>query len=196
MSMTDRLNRRFYLQSTESVAEALIGCRLVRITAEGTRLSGIITETEAYLGAFDSACHTSAGMTSRNSVMFGPGGFAYVYFVYGLHHMLNVVTEEEGKGCAVLIRSVEADTGTEIMFKNRGGMLPLAYGPARLTQAFEITRKHNGLDLVIGKELYIKRGIHVNKKNILRKPRVGIDYAAAKDKEAPLRFILNPGSAG
>lgn len=188
--MDDRLDRNFYLQRTDIVARKLLGCRLVRFTAEGTCLSGIITETEAYLGIHDTACHTAVGKTPRNKVMFGPGGFAYVYFVYGLHNMLNVVTEEEGKGCAVLIRGIHPETGMDMMLKNRRGKMPLTTGPARLTRAFGITREHNGLDLVTSSELFMTNGVTVNESSILKKPRVGIDYAAPEDRDALLRFIL------
>lgn len=189
-----RLPRDFYLQSTEWVAEALLGCLLIRVLADGRVLSGRICETEAYIGEGDTACHTFSGKTARNQVMYGPGGLAYVYFVYGLHNMLNVVTEGEGKGCAVLIRGVIPEEGTETMKKNRGGKMPLSNGLARLTQAFQITRDHNGLDLVTSRDMLITPGYREPSSVVIRTPRIGIDYAAEKDKQALLRFVLRTGS--
>jgi len=189
-----RLPRDFYLQSTERVAEDLLGCLLVRVLADGRILSGRISETEAYIGEWDTACHTSSGKTARNRVMYGPGGLAYVYFVYGLHNMLNVVTEGEGKGCAVLIRAVIPAEGTETMIMNRGGKMPLTDGPARLTQAFQVTREHNGLDLVTSRDMFITPGYRKASSAVIRTPRIGIDYAAEKDKKALLRFVLRTGS--
>ena len=182
------------MQPTETVAEALLGCLLVRILADGNVLSGRICETEAYLGEWDTACHTSSGKTPRNRVMYGQGGLVYVYFVYGLHHMLNVVTEKEGKGCAVLIRGVIPEQGIEYMKENRGDKMPLTDGPARLTQAFQITREHNGLDLVTSREMAIIPGYRERTSSVIRTTRIGIDYAAEKDKQALLRFVLRPGS--
>ncbi|MGC9513162.1 MAG: DNA-3-methyladenine glycosylase [Fidelibacterota bacterium] len=197
MIMHDHLHhclpRNFYLRSTERVAEDLLGCLLVRVLADGRILSGRISETEAYIGEWDTACHTSSGKTERNRVMYGPGGLAYVYFVYGLHNMLNVVTEREGKGCAVLIRGVIPEEGTETMIMNRGGKMPLTDGPARLTQAFQITREHNGLDLVTSRDIFITPGYREASYAVIRTPRIGIDYAAEKDKKALLRFVLRTG---
>ncbi len=189
-----RLSRDFYLQSADFVAEQLLGCRLIRILTDGTILSGIICETEAYMGEADSACHTSVGKTPRNRIMFEQGGVAYVYFVYGLHNMLNVVTDDVEKGCAVLIRGVCPEKGGNVMLINRGGRIPLSEGPARLTQAFQITREHNGLDLVTSEELFIAPGEIPEKSDIIRTPRIGIDYASSEDKTALLRFVLITGS--
>ncbi|MEQ8216386.1 MAG: DNA-3-methyladenine glycosylase, partial [Smithellaceae bacterium] len=99
------LNRDFYERDTIEVARALLGKKLVR-RINSTELSGMIIETEAYCGRQDSACHAHRGKTPRNAVMFGHAGHAYVYFTYGMHYMLNLVTEKEGNPCAVLIRAV------------------------------------------------------------------------------------------
>jgi len=187
-----KLGRDFYLRQTVQVARDLPGCTLVRKTEKGDVYSGIITETEAYTGPEDTACHTSHGLTARNRIMFETGGLAYIYFIYGLHSMLNAVTEEEGKGCAVLIRSVEPTCGKDIMLKNRKGRYPLATGPARLTQAFNITRELNGTDMVTSDILYICKGIKATDDRIIRTPRIGIDYAKPEDRKALLRFILKP----
>jgi DNA-3-methyladenine glycosylase len=185
-----RLEPDFYVRSTVCVARDLLGCVLIRKTKQGDVYSGIITETEAYTGPDDSACHSSRGLTERNRVMFYRGGYAYIYFIYGLHSMLNVVSEDEGKGCAVLIRSVKPTEGEKRMFINRKGRYPLADGPARLTQAFNITCKLNGTNLATSDILYICEGIKTTDDKIIRTPRIGIDYAEPKDRDALLRFIL------
>ena len=101
-----RLSRSFYMQPTRQLAQALLGCRLVR-RWQGQRLSGLIVETEAYVGETDLACHAHVGRTARNAVMYGKPGLAYVYFTYGMHWLLNVVSEAEGFPAAVLIRALE-----------------------------------------------------------------------------------------
>src|SRR6266852_3708761 len=105
-----RLARRFFARPTLQVARELLGQRLVRMS-NGVRLAGRITETEAYIGQTDLACHARFGLTPRSQVMFGPPGRAYVYFTYGMHWMLNIVTEAEGSPAAVLIRGIRADDG-------------------------------------------------------------------------------------
>ena len=108
------LSRKFYNRPTLTVARELIGARLVRIL-DGVKLVGIITETEAYIGETDLACHAKAGLTPRTAPMYGPPGHAYVYFTYGNHWMLNAVTEREGFPAAVLIRAIQPVEGIEIM---------------------------------------------------------------------------------
>ena len=109
-----RLSREFFARDTPAVARYLLGARLVRML-DGQRLSGLIVECEAYVGRDDTACHASRGRTSRTEVMFGPPGFAYVYFTYGMHWMLNVVTEKEGFPAAVLLRAIQPLEGIETM---------------------------------------------------------------------------------
>jgi DNA-3-methyladenine glycosylase len=156
------LPRSFYLRPTLTVARELLGKLFVR-KRRSQLLVGRIVEVEAYLGEEDPASHAYRGRTKRNEVMFGPGGFLYVYFTYGMHYCCNVVTEEEGKGRAVLIRALEPLEGIPVMQKNRGKAgeklndrtLPnLTNGPAKLCQAFGIARKQNGLDLC-GEEIRI-----------------------------------------
>ena len=138
--MTTKLLRQAFIRPTLDVARDLLGRRLVRITHDGLRLSGRIIEAEAYIGMDDLACHAKAGRTKRNQSMWGPPGHAYVYFTYGMHWMLNVVTEKEGFPAAVLLRAIQPQEGLKRMQRNRGGRqdLPLADGPAKLCQALEI----------------------------------------------------------
>jgi len=130
--MSARWRRNAYARPTLEVAYDLLGCRLVRLTPDGLRLSGLIIEVEAYIGQDDLACHARAGLTKRNQSMWGPPGHAYVYFTYGMHWMLNLVTEEAGNPAAILLRGIKPDEGLERMRINRGGRmdLPLAPGSA------------------------------------------------------------------
>ena len=126
------LPRDFYQRSTLKVARDLIGARLVRIL-EGQKLVGWITETEAYISQNDLACHAKAGITPRTQVMFGEAGHAYVYFTYGNHWMLNVVTERVGFPAAVLIRAIQPIQGVDVMMERRNGRD--TFGPGKLCQA-------------------------------------------------------------
>jgi DNA-3-methyladenine glycosylase len=125
------------------VARELLGMRLVR-QLDGLRLSGLILETEAYIGETDLGCHAKAGRTRRNAVMYGPPGHAYVYFTYGMHWMLNAVTGPEGFPAAVLLRAIQPLEGTERISLRRQGRDCL--GPARLTQALALDLAFNGAD--------------------------------------------------
>jgi DNA-3-methyladenine glycosylase len=187
------LNRSFFARSPGRVARALLGKVLVR---EGTvRLAARIVEVEAYLGANDPAAHSAAGHTARNSVLFGPPGFAYVYFIYGNHYCLNVSCEREGQmGGGVLFRAVEPLCGIEEMARARG-ISPLAprdlprltSGPGRLAQAFGITRsRDNGSDLTSPASGLWLGEDGFRAKNIGITPRIGITKAV----DHPLRFIL------
>ena len=143
----DFLPRSFFDRPTQSVARELLGGRLIRKLA-GTLLVGAIVETEAYIGERDLACHARVGKTPRTRIMYGPPGLAYVYFTYGMHWMLNLVTEAEGFPAAVLIRAIQPLEGISCMEDRRGGkpLSQLANGPAKLTQALGIAREENGLD--------------------------------------------------
>lgn len=185
-----RLNREFFARSTDTVARALIGCRLNRIMPDGSHISGLISETEAYLGLKDTACHTSKGKTRRNEVMFGPPGYFYVYLTYGMYHMLNIVSEPAESPCAVLIRGMIPETGLEIMQANRKGRKDLATGPGKLTQSCDIDKRFNGIDMINSKTLFITSGISVKEEKIKAVPRIGIAYAEKKDRDAFLRFVM------
>jgi len=186
-----RLPRWFYERPTVEVARQLLGKYLVRKHPDGTTVGRII-ETEAYVGPEDKACHASRGRTARTEVMFGPAGHAYVYFVYGFHHMLNVVTEGVGVPAAVLIRAVEPVEGITLMKKRRDTEEPrnLASGPGKLCEAFSIDRSLNGLDLC-GPHLYAHDAGEPAPK-IVAKPRIGVDYAG-RWKHKPWRFLI-PGN--
>jgi DNA-3-methyladenine glycosylase len=186
------LPRSFYLRKTETVARALLGKLLVRTLNDGTRLSGMIVETEAYVGPDDLACHSARGKTARNAAMFGLGGHAYVYFIYGMHEMFNIVTRETGRAEAVLIRALEPVEGIEHMKKISGArsIHTLANGPGKLTVALAITRKHNGIDLCAPKSpLRVEEFRAVPRAKIVAAPRIGVAYAG-KWARKPLRFYI------
>src|SRR5262245_41846261 len=114
------VRRAFYSRDTLWVAEHVLGKLLVHHTADG-EIAGVIVEAEAYIGEMDPACHAARGLTPRTAVMYGEPGYAYVYFTYGMHYMLNLVTERKGFPAAVLVRAVEPVKGLEIMARNRLG---------------------------------------------------------------------------
>ena len=171
------LPRGFYDRDTRVVARALLGCVLAH-----DHTAGRIIETEAYL-ADDPASHSHNGKTARNSSMFGPPGHAYVYFTYGMHHCVNVVTRREGTGEAVLIRALEPLDGIELMKRRRKGADHLCSGPAKLTQALAITRAHDGADLTRGALRILPPESYPGwsgKEKILTTPRIGITKAIEK----------------
>ena len=184
------LDQKFYNRPTLEVARDLLGKKLFR-RQDGVELSGIIVETEAYCGESDSACHAHRGQTLRNAVMFGPPGFAYVYFTYGMHYLLNLVTEEEGHPCAVLLRAIQPLSGLAEMSKRRKRQgKELTNGPAKLCQALGIDKSFNGWDLTKGSQLWVEDYQMAGSRAILSTPRIGIDYARKKDREALWRFLF------
>jgi DNA-3-methyladenine glycosylase len=193
-SNASRLNRAFFNRNTLTVARELLGKRLVRYS-RGQRLSGMVVETEAYRGADDSASHAFRGQTPRNALMFGPAGMAYVYLVYGLHHMLNVTTEAHGTPGAVLLRAVQPLEGIDRMTELRGGSgRGLADGPGKLCQALAVDLSLQGMDLTLGERLWFETLRDVPADNIIQGPRVGIAYASETDRLAPWRFRLSPAA--
>jgi DNA-3-methyladenine glycosylase len=185
------LDRKFYKCDTLQVARPLLGKKLVR-QINGLELAGMIVETEAYCGEADSACHAHRGMTKRNAVMFGEPGHAYVYFTYGMHYMLNLVTEAKGRPCAVLVRAIMPLTGTEEMeIRRRRKGSELTNGPAKLCQALGIDKSLNGWDLTRGKELWVEDYKKIPDKSIITTPRIGIDYAEKEHRNAPWRFLYH-----
>lgn len=173
-----KLNRNFYLRSAEELAPALLGKILVHKTAEGVT-SGIIVETEAYIGPDDKGAHSCGGVpTARTAVMFGKGGFAYVYLIYGMYSCFNVVANVKDKPEAVLIRALEPLDGVELMKNRRATDKPenLCSGPGKLCSALGITREQSGADLCKN-ELFILDMPELSKSEIIVSPRINIDYA-------------------
>ncbi len=167
----------FFARSALIVARELLGKVLVRQLGSQA-LVAVITETEAYVGPHDLACHASKGRTPRTEVMFGPAGHWYVYFIYGIHWMLNAVTGDVDHPAAVLLRGAGAWNG-----------------PARLTKALDIDKRLNGAAAGRSSGLWIEdRGVRVPGKCIRRTPRIGVDYAGAWAAK-PYRFVLDPAAA-
>lgn len=169
-----RVVRDFYERNAVEVARGLLGKLLVRRFGDGL-LIGRIVETEAYRGRDDPASHARRGITERNKPMFMGGGYAYIYFTYGNHWLLNVTAEPPGRPGAVLIRAVEPIEGVEAMRRNRGVMelRLLTSGPGRLTEAFRIDGRLNGLDLTTSQELFIAEGGGAGFE-VVAAPRVGV----------------------
>ncbi len=182
------LARNFYDRPTLTVARELIGARLVRIL-DGTKLVGLITETEAYISQKDLACHAKAGLTPRTKVMFGEPGHAYVYFTYGNHWMLNVVTEKEGFPAAVLIRAIQPIEGVEVMSARRMGRD--TFGPGKICQAMGISKAENGVDLTdTAAGLWIEAGLRVPNSLVTKGPRVGLNNTPEPWLSKPWRFLV------
>jgi DNA-3-methyladenine glycosylase len=185
---SNKLKREFYTRPLITVAKELLGKILVK-----TNLAGKIVEVEAYDGSIDQAAHTFIGRTKRNEIMFGQGGYLYVYFTYGVHFCSNIVTGNEGQGTAVLIRALEPVFGIEEMIINRFGRdlknekekLNLTNGPGKICQAFKINRDHWGADLT-GNEIFIIDQPIVENKNIIVTKRIGI----SKSVDLPWRFYI------
>ena len=164
----------------------LLGRTLFYRTPQGL-VAGRIVETEAYTGGSDPASHAYRGQTARNAVMFGPAGFAYVYFTYGIHHCLNVTADTPGRAGAVLLRALEPVAGIEIM-RSRGDAGPewrLLSGPGKIGRAFGLTLVDNGRDLTSG-PLGIASGAPVSRRQVAIAPRVGI----TRGVEKPYRFAV------
>jgi DNA-3-methyladenine glycosylase len=184
------LPRSFYRRPPEIVARALLG-KLITHHLNGERLSGRITEIEAYLGFDDPASHSFIGKTARNAVLFGPPGFSYVYFIYGMHYCLNFSCERDGNPGGVLVRALEPVEGMETMARLRGlapGAMPaqLTSGPGRLCQALGITRANaNGLDVTIHDSALQVLDDGFRPASIATTPRIGISKAI----DLPLRFL-------
>ncbi|HLQ66282.1 MAG TPA: DNA-3-methyladenine glycosylase [Candidatus Limnocylindrales bacterium] len=188
--MPPPLSRPFYARPTLVVARELLGSILARRVPGGI-LRGRIVETEAYVGEEDKACHARAGRTQRTDPLYGPPGLAYVYLTYGMHYMLNAVTEPEGKPAAVLIRAAEPLEGIEGMRKARGieDERLLAAGPARLTQAFGIDLRQNRADLR-GPDVWIEPGDAVPDAAVGTSARIGCHTAPAPWDQMPWRFYV------
>ncbi|SFP10469.1 DNA-3-methyladenine glycosylase [Oscillibacter sp. PC13] len=201
-----RLSRNFYMGNTVEIAKKLLGTCLVRIL-DGEALVCRITETEAYIGRCDKACHAyNYRKTPRTSILFGSPGHAYVYFIYGMYHCLNFVTEPEGEPAAVLIRAVEPIAGNETIRRLRFGTNTehlTAYqrknfmnGPGKLCKGLSLTTLENGMDLT-GDTLFVCEyptdiGLASplpSRERICAGPRIGVDYAE-EARDFPWRFWL------
>jgi DNA-3-methyladenine glycosylase len=188
----EKLSREFYTRSNVlEVARDLLGKKLVVPNRNGARVAGLIVETEAYRGPEDRASHAYSGRrTNRTETMYGRGGTAYVYFVYGMYNQFNVVTNVEDVPHAILVRAVEPSEGLDIMRRRRRGRseYELTSGPGRLCLALGIDRKLDRADL-LGDRVWIEEGVSISPPQIARGPRIGIDYAEEWIKK-PWRFWI------
>ena len=182
------LRRAFYARGPRALARALLGRVLVHDDPVAGRRAGRIVEVEAYGGADDPASHAFRGETARNRVMFGPPGFAYVYFTYGMHHCFNVVCRARGRAAAVLVRALAPLAGLEAMAASRGltELARLARGPGSLTRAMGLDLRHDGLDLTRGPVWVADLPADRGGRRTCLGPRVGIRLAA----ERPWRYWL------
>lgn len=168
--MSKPLARAFFNRPTLTVARSLIGKYLVREHGK-ERIAGKIIEVEAYVGSQDKACHASKGRTARTDVMFGPPGVSYVYLVYGMYHLLNVVTERAEFPAAVLIRAIEVEG-------------ELIDGPGKICRTLDIDRSLNRLDMTEGRQVWFEdRGARVARKRVGTFPRIGVEYAGSWAKK-------------
>ncbi len=186
----ERLRRGFFLRPTLTVARDLLGRTLVRML-DGQRLAGRISEVEAYIGEDDLASHAARGLTPRNRAMYGSGGLTYVYLIYGMHHCLNVVTEEEGFPAAVLIRAIQPLEGLALMESRRPGrpLRSLTDGPAKLCQALAIDRRLDGYDLIAGEALWLEAGAPAPEALVRATPRINVG-GDAQARAVPWRFVV------
>ncbi len=189
------LERDFYLRDARVVAEELLGKCLVHRTGEGVA-AGMIVETEAYVGPEDKGAHSYGGRrTVRTEAMFGEGGHAYIYLIYGMYHCFNVVAGAAGRPEAVLVRALEPVDGIELMFKRQatarkkaGDISALCRGPGKLCLSMGLTKENYGQDLC-GDTLYIQEYKSVERPLICVSPRINIDYAE-EYRDVPWRYYI------
>ncbi len=191
------LPKEFYDRDTRTVARELLGCILVRVLDGGARLAVRITETEAYIGRMDKACHAyQYKRTPRTETLFAAPGISYIYLIYGMYHCLNFITERAGEPCGVLIRGAVPVQNRDIIAENRFGCKASelsAYqrrhfldGPGKLCKGLALTRKENGLDLT-KPPLYVCRGTSPRPEEVQVGKRIGVDYAQ-EAADFPWRF--------
>jgi DNA-3-methyladenine glycosylase len=186
------LDQSFYNREVTDVARDLIGCRLVR-KSNGTTLAGIIIEAEAYRGEEDLACHAHVGKTKRNAVMYGPPGYSYIYFTYGMHWMLNCVCGPEGFPAAVLLRSILPTDGLQFIASRRHQRSPKEWcnGPAKITQSLDLDARMNNAPLFHQTGLLrIEEGIQIPKEMIQTSPRVGLGDTPEPWLSKPWRYFV------
>ncbi len=192
--MANVLPHSFYRRDdVVKISRELLGKVLCTEIGGNVLTAGIITETEAYRGRDDKACHAHGKRTKRTEVMYHSGGKAYVYLCYGIHHLFNIVTNAEGIADAVLIRAIQPLEGLDLMLDRRGKekITPkLTAGPGRMSQSLGITTDYYGLDLAAKSTIWIEdRGNEIRQKDIKSSPRIGVDYAG-EDAKRPWRFFL------
>ncbi len=182
------LPRSFFDRPTLDVAKELLGKFLVRDLGESMLMTRIV-DVEAYIGQNDLACHASKGRTKRTEVMFGPAGFTYVYLIYGMYDLLNIVTEGIDLPAAVLIR------GIEVMDQQKNAISTRINGPGRVTRFLQVDRELNKWDTTTGQTLWIEdRGDRISRPSIQTSTRIGVQYAG-KWARKPWRFYLPPPSS-
>ena len=185
----NRLTQSFFERDTVALSRALLGKKLVT-RSRGLVTAGIIVEVEAYLGHSDPACHAARGMTARNGVMFKDAGHCYVYLIYGMYYCVNVVSDREGVGSAVLVRAVEPLEGVSIMERRRGSKVrtpyDLARGPGRLCEALGIATSFSGHHLTASDRIWIEPHSEIAQRSVGVSGRIGI----SKGAELPLRFFV------
>jgi DNA-3-methyladenine glycosylase len=185
-----KLTRSFYDRPTLEVARDLLGKTVVYASTVG-RLAARIVEVEAYIGQGDPACHAARGRTDRNAVMFGPPGFSYVYFIYGMYYCLNFVTERKGFPAAVLLRAAEPVDGVDVLRRpsSKQPAARILSGPGKFCRAFGLTNEHSGLSLT-GSTLFLEdRGEEAGA--VVAAPRIGVREAA----DLPWRFYVESSPA-
>lgn len=188
------LGRDFYARETRQVARELLGAKLLR-NENGRQVGGWIIETEAYLGSRDLASHSRHGRTQRNNSMWGPPGHAYVYFTYGMHWMLNLVTESDGEPGAVLLRGLYPSDGLSVIRARRGKrpFSQLTDGPAKLCQALDIDREQDGVDVCAESgAIIVLRSLEVPHSSVTIGPRVGLNTTPEPWHSKPWRYRVRP----
>lgn len=195
MDNYQRLKSDFYLQDTLTVAKQLLGKRFVR-KIDDKILSGMIVETEAYIGAIDEASHSHRGITNRNKIMWERGGMLYVYQIYGMYYCMNVVTERKDIAAAVLIRAIEPLESIEAMAafrhidtNDKFKKFFMTSGPGRVCQALDINKRNNGINLLSDENITITEYKDYSSLEIAITPRINIDYAPAA-ADFPWRFFI------
>lgn len=185
-----RLDTEFFERDTLLVAQGLLGKKLVCMVGD-KYLSGTIVETEAYIGENDTACHASKGKTVRTEVMFGKAGVSYIYLIYGIYSMLNIVTEKEGVSAAVLIRAIDPVDGIDIMRANRKSTgVNITNGPGKLCQAFGIDKELNKQNLILSEKIWVEDFRAIGAQHVVSGSRIGISYASEYDQKVHRRFWI------
>lgn len=196
--INEPLPRSFYDRNTVRVARDLLGKRLVKLE-NGKRIAGLISEAEAYRGEEDQGCHARSGRTPRTQVMYGPAGYAYVYFTYGNHWMLNAVCEAEGFPAAVLLRAIWPTEGIDVIKKRRGSQPRKHWtnGPGKICHALGIDASFKGVDLcTTDAGLYIEDGDPIPEDAVTSGPRVGFNNVPEPWLSMPWRYLVVPAYFG